>query len=99
MVIPMYKLALTEDQKDQIVHLYVNELISAVEIGKRFDRCKVTIYNVLHERDVNVRKSHKIRVKCDYCGREFYKYRAHYKRTARDFCDRKCRGMAERKVK
>jgi hypothetical protein len=95
----MYKPSLTEDQKDQIVHLYTNDLISAVNLGRQFGRCKVTIYNVLHERGVDLKDSHKIKVKCDYCGREFYKYRAHYRRTNHDYCNRKCRGMAERKVR
>jgi uncharacterized protein with PIN domain len=95
----MYKIALTEDQKDQIVSLYVNDLVPAVKIGKRFDRCKVTIYAVLHERGVDLKNSHKVFVECDYCRKKFWKYRAHYKRTNADYCSRKCRGLAERKVR
>jgi hypothetical protein len=91
--------SLTEQQKDKIVTWYVDDLISAVAIGKMVKRCKATIYSVLHERGVDLKNSHKIPVQCDYCGRKFYKYRAHYKRTNADYCNRKCRGLAERKVR
>ena len=95
----MYKPALTKLQKDHIVSLFTNDLVSAVDIGKQYDRCKGTIYTVLHEYDVDLENAHKVKVACEHCGRKYWKYRAHYKRTRADYCNRKCRGNAERKIK
>jgi len=37
-----------------------------------------------------------MKIKCEICGKLFYKRPSHFKRVKRNFCSRKCRGIGQR---
>ena len=77
---------LTTQDKENIIYLVTKKYQSPTKIAKEYNKSRQTVYNVLKEYGIDIKKFQWIDVVCDYCGKEFKKRRCMVRNTKRDFC-------------
>lgn len=81
---------LTNRQKVDIIHDYTINLVTMIELAKRYGKSRQAIYKIIKAAQVDTAKEGGIEVSCSCCQQIFRRHRCLIRKAKHVFCSNEC---------
>src|SRR4030042_3926598 len=76
--------------REELVELYLRRHLSMEEIGKIYSLTRARISQLCRLYDIKPVDAEKVKIICDWCGKEKVKFRKQWRKSSTHYCSMRC---------